>query len=99
MGGDPKAKSSKMNRNATKLNRFLKVTSVFTKYGFENVLASQSIKKWIPKKLLKKNEKIERHLSYSVYERIRMALEELGPSYVKLGQLFSDREDLLPQSF
>lgn len=97
MGGDPKAKSSKMNRNATKLNRFLKVTSVFTKYGFENILASQSIKKWIPKKFLKHNEKIERHLSYSVYERIRMALEELGPSYVKLGQLFSDREDLLPK--
>lgn len=86
-----------MNSNTKKLNRFLKVTSVFAKYGFENLLASQSIKKWIPKKFLKNNEKIERHLSYSVYERIRMALEELGPSYIKLGQLFSDREDLLPK--
>lgn len=33
----------------------------------------------------------------TVYERIRMALEELGPSFVKIGQAFSNREDMLPK--
>jgi ubiquinone biosynthesis protein len=33
----------------------------------------------------------------SVYERIRLVLEELGPTFVKLGQTFSNREDLLPK--
>jgi ubiquinone biosynthesis protein len=31
-----------------------------------------------------------------VYTRIRLALEELGPTYVKFGQLMSSRRDLLP---
>jgi len=32
----------------------------------------------------------------SVYQRMRMAIEELGPTYVKLGQILSTRQDLLP---
>jgi len=31
--------------------------------------------------------------------RLRMALEELGPAFIKLGQLLSTRSDLLPPSF
>jgi len=33
----------------------------------------------------------------SVAERIRLVLEELGPSFIKLGQLASTRSDLLPE--
>ncbi len=34
---------------------------------------------------------------YSVYARLRMVAEEMGPTFVKLGQLLSQRPDLLPQ--
>ncbi len=36
---------------------------------------------------------------YSVYARIRMVAEEMGPTFVKLGQLLSQRPDLLPKQF
>jgi ubiquinone biosynthesis protein len=32
-------------------------------------------------------------------ERLRIALESLGPTFVKLGQLLAARQDLLPESF
>ncbi|HJK40083.1 MAG TPA: AarF/UbiB family protein, partial [Methanocorpusculum sp.] len=34
--------------------------------------------------------------SYSMYARVRMALEELGPTFVKFGQLLSTRTELFP---
>ena len=36
--------------------------------------------------------------SKSIAERIRLVLEELGPSFIKLGQIASTRVDLIPES-
>ena len=33
---------------------------------------------------------------YSVAERIRLSIEELGPTFIKLGQILSTRPDLIP---
>ena len=78
------------------LKRYNKLFIVLTKYGFEDVMANNQVKKLIPKSYLKKHPDTEKMLSFSKFERIRMVLEELGPTYVKLGQIFSNREDMLP---
>lgn len=78
------------------LKRYNKLFSVLAKYGFEDVMAQSGIKKVIPASYLKKHPDTERNMSFSTFERIRMLLEELGPSYIKLGQIFSNREDMLP---
>ncbi len=78
------------------LKRYSTLFNVLAKYGFEDVLANSGIKKVIPKSYLKTHPDTEKRFSFSKYERIRMVLEELGPSYVKLGQIFSNREDMLP---
>ena len=78
------------------LKRYGTLFSVLSKYGFEDVLAATPIKNLIPDTYLKKHPDTHKLLSYSTYERIRMVLEELGPSYVKMGQVISNREDMLP---
>lgn len=41
----------------------------------------------------------QRELPYTRPEHVRMALEELGPVYIKLGQMLSTRADLLPPAY
>lgn len=69
-----------------KIRRSAKLISVLSKYGFQDLLQRTGIQ----------TPEISRTSSEHLYERIRMALEELGPTFVKLGQSFSSREDLLP---
>ncbi|MBU2945315.1 ABC1 kinase family protein [Zobellia uliginosa] len=78
------------------IKRYATLFNVLAKYGFEDVLVNSGITKAIPKSYLNGHPDTIKNLSFSTYERIRMVLEELGPSYVKLGQIFSNREDMLP---
>lgn len=78
------------------IQRYITLFNVLAKYGFEDVLVHSGIAKVIPKSYLGGHPDAKKNLSFSTYARIRMVLEELGPTYVKLGQIFSNREDMLP---
>lgn len=39
------------------------------------------------------------YIGLSTEERLRLAFQELGPTYVKFGQILATRPDLMPQSF
>ncbi|MAU15108.1 MAG: hypothetical protein CMH46_06155 [Muricauda sp.] len=78
------------------IQRYITLFNVLAKYGFEDVLVQSGIAKVIPKSYLGGHPDTKENLSFSTYARIRMVLEELGPTYVKLGQIFSNREDMLP---
>jgi ubiquinone biosynthesis protein len=73
-----------------KFKRTAKLISVLSKYGFQDLLIRMNLKS--EKDFINP----ETNQNLSIYERIRFALEELGPTFVKLGQSFSNREDLLP---
>ncbi|MPT30799.1 MAG: AarF/ABC1/UbiB kinase family protein [Chryseobacterium sp.] len=80
------------DKQQRKLKRSAKLISVLSKYGFRDMIARMGKK---PEENSTPSDEIIS--KGTVYERIRLVLEELGPTFVKLGQTFSNREDLLPQ--
>ncbi len=87
----------KVTRRYRNLMRYRQIIAVIIKYGFGNIIESLHIDQYIESGLQlisgQKSEKIER---LSGYQRIRLALEELGPTFVKMGQMLSTRPDLIP---
>ena len=83
-----------------KTKRVMKLSGVIAKYGFDELFKRGELEKYIPKNVKRKySEKIEEINSYTFYERIRMAIEEMGPVHIKFGQMLSNRKDILPEEF
>lgn len=79
------------------LQRYREVANTLMKYGFGFIVEQINRSKWLLKKRFKSGG--EEYQSLSRPQRLRMAFEELGPTYIKLGQLLSIRPDLLPPAY
>lgn len=78
--------------------RSLTIARIFLRYRLNELIPTEHQPLWLraawaPAKLLPGNKKSK---SMGRGERLRRALEDLGPIYVKFGQLLSTRPDLLP---
>lgn len=79
------------------IRRYNQIMRVLLKYGFEDLVSYmeekkrfQLLKKLIPKSLY------EHAMNLTKWEKMRLVCEELGPTFVKFGQILSNRPDLLP---
>lgn len=79
----------------TSLRRYGQIADVLVKYGFGFYL-NELFPGAAISRTAKKNQ-AEEYSEYSAYARFRMALEDLGPTFVKFGQLMSTRTELFSQ--
>ena len=86
---------SPLLRSQQHLARYRQIISVLFKYGFEDVVSSLQLEKHLQKVVLSE-KRIEQINKYNRWERIRMVMEELGTTFIKLGQMLSHRPDLIP---
>jgi ubiquinone biosynthesis protein len=89
-----------VGRTYRHLARYRQILTIFFKYGFGDLIELLKIEQYIEigLQLISKNRRT-RLEKLSRAERVRMACEELGPTYIKFGQILSTRPDLVPVDF
>ncbi|WP_223649215.1 ABC1 kinase family protein [Hymenobacter psoromatis] len=82
------------------LTRIRQVAEVLLRYGFEDVVTTTPLRRLVSqKRRLRWLENDDRAVFQTTrWERIRLIIEELGPTFIKLAQALSNRADLLPQA-
>jgi len=86
------------NKQCNNLKRMKQIVAVLIKQGFDYFIKELNLKCYIPfKERIKLGRTKEEKKSAPV--RLRLALEELGPTFVKFGQLLSTRPDIIPKDF
>lgn len=85
-------------RRVRHFQRYREIAQVFIRHGFGELLGALELLPYfsLPRKLLRRGS-VAPYLGAP--ERLRLALGELGPTFVKLGQVLSTRPDLLPAAY
>jgi len=81
--------------SARTLLRVLRIQRILVKYGLDEVITATHLLR--PLRFLYVFFPKRRDSNAPLGERLRLALEELGPIFVKFGQAVSTRRDLLPR--
>ncbi len=83
-----------INRGLRNIKRVRQILIIFAKYGFRDVIdLLPGASKIIPHRIQAE------FLKGSSAKRLHLALEELGPTFVKFGQILSVRADILSPNF
>ncbi len=80
------------------IGRVREIISILIKYGFEDIVVNSTLRNFVSEKRRINWSRNEKPVFESTrWERIRMVVEELGPTFIKLAQILSNRPDMLPE--
>ncbi|MBM3267379.1 MAG: AarF/ABC1/UbiB kinase family protein [Candidatus Sericytochromatia bacterium] len=111
MSSSPTSRGRPPSAPPTPHQRRVEIASILAKYGWDILLFRLSLVELLPAGLRQRfqmssflavrqlEEAPEAELVLPLPSVFRAILEELGPTYVKLGQVLSTRADLLPQPY
>lgn len=79
------------------VGRYRQIATVLVRHGLGSLAAGFGLGRWVPVRHRIDAPGTAPLTSTAVH--LRLALEELGPAFIKLGQLLSTRPDLLPPAY
>ena len=87
-------------RGVRSLNRLRQIAQVLTRHGFGHIVTRVNLGRFVPVWMLRHKPTGEstEGAETSVGRRLTMAASELGPTFVKLGQMLSTRPDIVPEA-
>jgi ubiquinone biosynthesis protein len=89
-----------LGRTYRQVSRYEQILRVLFRYGFSDLIEILKIEQYIEIGLKMISRKRKEHIeNLTRAERVRLALEELGPTFIKLGQILSTRPDLIPLEY
>jgi ubiquinone biosynthesis protein len=89
----------RLNKNYKNLTRLVKIVTIIARYGFSAFLARiRSGLGIVPHRAFQVKPE-DSLAALTEPERIRMAIEELGPAFMKIGQILSLRPDIIPPAY
>jgi ubiquinone biosynthesis protein len=82
------------------LSRAREIAEILIRNGLGVMVDQLEFGRFIPSGWRRRAERADEELArMSIPERVRHTLEDLGPTYIKMGQLLSGRGDLLPEGY
>lgn len=84
---------------ATEIVRMRQVAEVLIRNGLGALAQSLRLTRFVPPWRARRMRTDAQAAGLSMPQRLRRTLEELGPTFIKLGQILSTRPDILPSSY
>tara|TARA_R110000868_G_scaffold55424_11_gene172404 strand:+ start:6615 stop:8339 length:1725 start_codon:yes stop_codon:yes gene_type:complete len=105
---DPIRTGIRFGQTIRNVARLREIVTIFARHGFAEFVAHGGVLSYLPdfvlpaaRKTIKQEmkEEGEREWGQIIGSRLRLCFEELGPAFIKFGQLLCSREDIFDEGF